>query len=370
MTLFIRKMLLVLPLGLFVLGVNLWVDPASLFHQAGKKKMAACMLEGKTTTNLYHHDKRQAMVYYVAGLKEPKKVLVLGSSRAMVLDASLFPETSFFNAAVPAGDLEDLLASYEIFHEAGKTPGLVILGPEPYMLNGRYTSELYLKDEYEHALKRLGLAKDNEESFWFRLVDRKYRELLSPDYFQESFGKLPQLIKEGRPIPEVTDDPMPELRSLRADGSLIFDRRFREAPVEKVNEIAVAYVTRRVPGLTCFPELDAGRKRIFETFVESLLDEGVKVIFLLPPFHPITYDLMMADREYRMIPVAQAYFTDFAKKHGIPVYGSYNPKECGCTDADFVDGHHPKPEALMRVFREERDKAAAEAPDAPSVKTP
>ena len=359
MTLLVRKGLLLLPIGAFLVLVNLWVDPAYLFHQAGKKQMAAYMLEGKTATNLFHHDKRQALRYYVSGLTERKEVLILGSSRAMVFDASLFPDATFFNAAVPAGDLEDIVACYQVFQDAGLIPNLVIIGAEPYMLNGRYESQLHLRSEYRRGLERLGLERVENAPLLERWVDRRYRELISPTYFQEALGRLPKLVKRGRPVPIATNDPMPERRALRADGSLVFDRRHRSRTVEEVNKIAVAYVTRRVPGLSCFPELDRDRMHVFETFVEALLEDGIEVILLLPPFHPITYEMMVADREYRMLTEAQRYFERFAKGRGIPVYGSYDPKECGCDETEFVDGHHPKPETLMRVFRQARKKAVA-----------
>lgn len=347
---FLGKLVLMLPLGVAIVIFNLWVDPASLFHQAGKQQIAAYMLEGLNVTNIYHHDKRQSLRYYAAGLDEPRGTLVFGSSRPMLIDSSFFPDKTFFNAGVPGATLNDLLACYQVFYEKGLIPERVVIGLEPYMLNGRYRCDLYLKPEYRRALHRLALADLDTAAFLTRFIHRRYRELISPDYFQKSISTLPRLLNKGRPVPSPTTEPEAERRMLRADGGLVYAREVRERSREEVAQIATKLVARRPKELTWFPKLDENRIRVFETYIKSLLAEGVEVVFMLFPYHPIPYNELTKAGQFGMVCAAQEYFETFAAQHGIAVYGSYDPAQCGCDATDFYDGLHPKEGAMMRIL--------------------
>lgn len=358
MRLFFKLLLCLGPAGALLVGIGLWVDPAYLFHQEGTRRMAQYMLEGKTVTNLYQHDKRLALRYYVPMLKERPEILSFGSSRAMVLEAEAFPGKRFFNVAMPAGGLEDLLACYEVFHAHGYKPDLVIVSPEAYWLNGTYPNELYLEEEYDQALRRLGLHELSIGERIRGIVDRRWWELISPSYYQQSAAKVGQLISKGRDYPQPTDEPMPNGRSLRPDGSLLFDRRERDRTPEQTEEMAKEYVAQRPRDFTTFPGTSSSRVNIFETFIQSLLDDGVKVEFLLPPFNPAAYTLIKTNRDWHMVGKTETYYREYAAKHGIPVYGSYDPAPSGATPADFYDGHHPRAALLKRIYTE--GKAAAE----------
>lgn len=347
---FLIKMLAVMVIPAGMVLTNLIVDPADLFHQAAKKKIAEYMLEGMNITHLFHHDKRQSLPYYAGALDQPKEILVFGSSRTMLINQTFFPDNTFFNAGVPGAALEDLLACYEVFHERGLIPKRVILGPEVYMLNATLDDDAYLKAEYQHALERLGLAQFESTSPWLHWIDVRYTQLFSPSYFQASFAALPKFVKKGRPVPEATREPETEDRMLCSDGSLIGARIERLRPPEAVRQMAIEFVVRPPRDISWIHHLDPERQRIFETFVKSLIDEGVDVDFLLAPYHPAAYELMLKSPDFKMIMDAEAYYTAFAAQQGVDVFGSYDPNACGCTDTDFSDGHHPTKPAIARIF--------------------
>jgi len=351
---FAKSLLFLLPIGLLVVGVNLWVDPAGLFHRQQEKQVVAYLLDGHNVANVGNYDYRKAQRHYAAGLTEAKEVLVFGSSRSMVMDSAFYPGQALYNASVPAGTLHDVLAGYQLFLERGLIPARVVLGVEPYMLNGTYRNRLYLHAEYRRALARLGLSHLDDTPFLARLVDPRYTQLVSPSYFQVSLGNVSRMFRNGRPVPYPTKAYVVDEDMVRADGSLSYAESRRSRDAEFVHDKAVRFIAKHPEELANFRVLDPGLRKMFETFVEGLLDAGIDVDFLMAPYHPMTYQLMGANPAYQCVGEAGAYFTAFAADHGILVYGSYDPAACGVAATDFYDAVHSSPEALLRVFQAAR----------------
>jgi len=348
---FLRKLLLVVPVVFFVAGVNVYVDPGGVFHRGQEKQIAKYLLEGDNVANVYNHDDRQGLRYYVEGLKEKKDILVFGSSRTMVVDSEFFPGERLFNASVTAGTLRDVVVNYELFHEKGLVPRKVVIGIEPYMLNGAFDNKLYLEDAYRRALARLGLPVVESTPFWSRVVDRRYAQLLAPAYFQVSVRNLDKVIALGRPQPCPTKEFEVDTQMARADGSLNYGKARRTRDAAEIRRKAERFTLRNPEELANFRVLDLNLRRMFETFASSLLEEGVEVIFLMAPYHPITYRMMLDNQAFRCVGEAKDYFEAYAAQHHIPVYGSYDAGACGVAENDFYDAVHLSRQALLRVFR-------------------
>ncbi|MDQ1256201.1 MAG: hypothetical protein QG656_797 [Candidatus Hydrogenedentes bacterium] len=344
-------MLLLAPAAVLLIGVNLWSDPAGLFRQRQEREIVQHLLEGKNVANVHNHDDRQNLRYFVAGLNTPKDVLVFGSSRLMVIDSSFFPGETLFNASVAAGTLRDLVADYQLFHEKGLIPKRIFIGVEPYMLNGGYSNKMYLRAEYHRGLDRLGLEEQDDLPILARFIDRRYAQLLSPTYFQVSLAFASGIIKNGRPEPYVTTEFEVDEQMIRADGSLSYGLSRRALSRAEVEDKAFRFVSKHPEELANFRRLDPRLTRIFEVFTESLLAEGVQPVFIMAPYHPVSYRLMMENDTYRIAGEVQRYYEDFAVAHGIPVYGSYDPAACGFTADDFYDAAHCSREALVRLFQ-------------------
>jgi len=350
MTRFALKALLLAPLALFFVGTNYFVDPAGLFHRDQERQVAAYLLEGRNVTNVRNHDDRRGLEYFVEGLPEARDVLVFGSSRTMTIDASFFPGETFFNASVPAANLQDLLANYQLFHERGFAPKRVLIGVEPHMLNAGYDNQRYLAEAYIRALVRLGLPATDPRPFLARWIDPRFSQLFSPSYFQVAVGYLPALLTRGRPVPEPTMAADGDQSVVRADGSLRYDLKRRTRSPEDVRAKAARFVAKHPEELAHFHRLDPAAQERFEAFVRSLVDDGVEVLFLFAPYHPVTYDTLAANPSYAMVEEAQRYYRALADRLGITTYGSYDPAACGVPAAAFYDAVHSAPESLRTLF--------------------
>jgi hypothetical protein len=100
-----------------------------------------------------------------------------------------------------------------------------------------------------------------------------------------------------------------------------------------------------------FSKINEVNKLVFIKLVKSLQADGVRVIFFLPPYHPVTYAKLRGDPKYKNIFKSQDFFIETAAKYHIEVAGSYNPNICGCEASDFYDFHHTYGSSTKKILK-------------------
>ena len=63
-----------------------------------------------------------------------------------------------------------------------------------------------------------------------------------------------------------------------------------------------------------FVELDEQLVLHFEKFIEYLLYKNIELIFFLPSYHPILWNLIETKAKYKNIVNAESYFIKFARR--------------------------------------------------------
>ncbi|WP_286019168.1 hypothetical protein, partial [Candidatus Venteria ishoeyi] len=69
----------------------------------------------------------------------------------------------------------------------------------------------------------------------------------------------------------------------------------------------------------------------------------------LVPYHPQAYSHFEENKEYSFTIEFEKYINHMAKKKGISVYGSYNPKTNLVEGSDFYDAMHLRVEGLKKL---------------------
>ena len=90
--------------------------------------------------------------------------------------------------------------------------------------------------------------------------------------------------------------------------------------------------------------------KLFEDFVRYLQLNRVDVTLFLPPYNPITYDLLLESDKYKHILIAEKYLINFAKLNDIDLKGSYNPHKYDFANKDFIDGVHGRDQVIKKIF--------------------
>lgn len=361
----IFKLMFFTPIPILIAAVNYLADPANLFRgDSFEKQVAGIMLEGKNALIASNGDERLIQEYYIRGTKERKDIVVLGSSRSLVISGSFFPGDRFFNNSVSGGTIEDYMAIYGIYSASGYLPKAVVLAIDPWILNPNCderrwnsVSKFYLK-----TLDRVngGRCRTNKFPVPARLKIKsrigkylKLSQLFSVTYFQASLQNLAGLnltgLGERRVVP-VSGTQDSDLSIRMHDGSYVYDRQYRNKDVEGVRVEAVKYISANpVYLLGKFYSIDLNRLRLLECFVSLLKENNIKVAILLIPYHPVVYDYFNNSKDYKVVNDVEACLRGLAGRTGSVILGSYDPEKAGANEGDYYDGMHIKPVFLKKI---------------------
>ena len=262
------------------------------------------------------------------------EAIIIGSSRIMQASSK---GTGFelLNLSVSGASLEDLVAIWELSSKRFN-PHYVFLGADPWMFNANSGQSRWrsLEAEYGSALSKLGLAKKEVSSS--QIISTSGLDSVAINFYNSvNQSKIR------------ADDDSPSLvDKIRQDGSRVYNLTYANKSLEEIERSALSFVSY---GMTNY-EYSNEVRHIFEKFVSELKSQNLKVVIVLSPYHPSTYDLMrLQDKKFLEI---ESIFMEIAVTYGVELIGSYNPTKVGCSSEDFYDGMHPKGKCMNKVFSE------------------
>lgn len=352
-----------LPVGLVL--VNLAVDPIRLAGgDAYEQGIAAMLLDGHGVTNIYNPKDAAVVRTVIERLPHGPDVIVLGSSRSKQIRRDFFSGRSFFNFSVSGGGLTDYLACHRLYRQRQFRPQLIILEVSPWVIDPRrhsmWEDRYPSRSDLEHEIVPNQQATSASYQWLTRAVVR-VKELISPGYFQLSIMTWLKGARGGaaaaptyRPF-QVGDVPMMETEL--ADGSVVYPEvALDEAGRQRVRANAIEYVTE---GLVVPSAIDAERVALLESFIRRLQGDGAEVVLYLPPYHPITYERLLASKEFVPLTEVERTLRAVAARTGSTTIGSYDPHALGFDGDAFMDGNHLIADAVARVFATRWPAAAA-----------
>ena len=343
--------ILVLPLIMMVGLINYAIDPARLFHLGKEEQMAQLTLEGKEFPVEANYDERIYQKKVIQGFKQANDVVVLGSSRSLSIGKEVVPTRSFFNSSVSGASLEDYLAIYEMYRERHQLPKTIILTVDPWLLNKNNGQVRYrsVYPEYERMVNVLD-ARSRVAS-----GDSLYKisQLLSVTYFQNSLMVAARTISRWKYKP-VETKPGQELNIKLADGSWQYPLYVQNMINANVTQAAISYTSEKeVYAMRVFSGLNPHLTELFERFIDRMMQDGVKVVLLLVPYHPVAYERMMQRTDTRIMNQCERYFIETARQRNLRVIGSYDPLKLQMSGYDFYDAMHPKRAVIEKLVSDE-----------------
>lgn len=330
---------------LAVVIFNISVDSTSIFRLSQLKNAAKDLVNGNNIAMIGDIDERLFQLYLIESMPHTPHTIALGSSRIMDLHkASLKGEKEFYNHGVSGANIWDYYAilGLYIMHK-GNLPKRIIFGLDPWVLNAnngdmRYTSiPQGLKTMYA-TLASQKPQHNKETSF-----SLKAKEALS---FAQTMNNIKavfvgDIFKQKAFIVQSTDTKYPVRGS---DASSYIPLHARNPSIETIKKKVYDF---RYYHITNFSALDTAP---FLKIMEYLQSQNVEIIFYLPPYNPMLYDLLLADSNAQNIFKAQDFIKEYAKTHNIPLYGDYNPSKLGAEFEDFLDGIHLKADFMQSLF--------------------
>jgi len=340
-------------LTIFIIGVfNYKIDSLELFGNSNYLSNAAKTLtSGKMIAGLKNYDERLFQELIIKNLQVKNDVIAIGSSRTMQLRKKFFLENkiNFFNHSISGASLEDYIAiigAYEYIH--GYIPSTIILGIDPWVFN-KYSGQnrwKTLSKYYNYEITKIYHKKQKSDK---SININKWQQLINYDYTISNIKFANTLLKNKGKVFYITDTINIDDSIKEIDGSIHYPFETRYIKENKVKTNAIAYSKKPVYSLERFKKLDS--RDLFENFMKYLQSRNTKIIFFLPPYNPITYDLLIKQPEYQIINKVEKYLIRFAKRQNIIIKGSYNPHKYNFKNKDFSDGMHGHDIIIKEIWR-------------------
>lgn len=347
----LKAVLFVIPLLLFIGWVNWYVDSYALLRVT-YDGIAAQMAAGKNVEGLEESDynDRNLLAARLQGMEEAPQVMVLGSSRVYTFDHTMFGTDSFYNAGLSEATVYDLLAVSGILFKQDKLPETVVIGVDAFLFNKSHDNEKWKElESYERYMSQTMVDKLAPELAHPRKdTGRDWKKTLSLDYFRYNVTLLP----EGKRFAvSYTEDWETDGYLKHSDGSVSYQRELREVNPADVEEMTRQAMEEHVVyRMTDYEEIDKQHFQYFSWLIEDLQQAGVEVILYLPPYSPMMYNYIESEEAFQIALEVEEEVKNLAARKKIALYGSYDPAGCGLAMTDLYDVYHVKAEKTADTY--------------------
>lgn len=347
----LKAVLFVIPLLLFIGWVNWYVDSYALLRVT-YDGIAAQMAAGKNVEGLEESDynDRNLLAARLQGMEEAPQVMVLGSSRVYTFDHTMFGTDSFYNAGLSEATVYDLLAVSGILFKQDKLPETVVIGVDAFLFNKSHDNEKWKElESYANYMSLTMEGKLSPELAHPRKdTGRDWEKTLSLDYFRYNVTLLP----EGKRFAvSYTENWETDGYLKHSDGSVSYQRELREVNPADVEEMTRQAMEEHVVyRMTDYEEIDKQHFQYFSWLIEDLQQAGVEVILYLPPYSPMMYNYIESEEAFQIALEVEEEVKNLAAQKGIALYGSYDPAGCGLAMTDLYDVYHVKAEKTADTY--------------------
>jgi hypothetical protein len=338
-----------IPILILIISVNYFGDAANLFSGSNsyEYKIADILASGKFATNISNYDERILQREIVDRMNKKPDVLVLGSSRSLLIKQDLFPKRlSIHNSSVSGASIEDLIAIYQMYKDRNIIPSKVIIGFDPWIFNKNNGQNRWKSIEKQY---NSFFSRDLKNIKSYNYVNfEKYKQLLSISYFQNSLKLIPSVL-QGKSLPVSTNIAENETATKLLDGTVKYGHNFRLSTTKIVNARVSQYMSSTpIYSLGKYTELSEKLIKLFISLVEDMKNQGIEIIFFLAPYHPIVYEEIK--NNYKMVLESNEFIKRYAKQELILLAGSFNPHEVLLDETYFYDGMHCTEEGTKKIL--------------------
>ncbi|TPN87886.1 hypothetical protein [Aquimarina algicola] len=338
---FISKVVLfVLPVLIALVSVNYFGDAAHIFDSKYEKKMVSIIEKKKNITNISNYDERVFQKELITTLNYNPDIIILGSSRTMMINSEYFPNKILYNNSVSGASIEDILAIYEINKVNNKNPKKIIIGIDPWLFNEN-NGQIRWKSIEQYYKKFHG------DSDKIDLDIAKYKELISFSYFQESLLNLIGSITGSNELKETTKKYNDNATKL-LDGSLVYGKDYRERDKDEVDRKAKSYVLGKIYSIEGFSSISSKIWEEFDKLIKDIRQNNIEVEFYVFPYHPHVYEKI--HKEYQAVLEVENEIIRYSVEHNIKLTGSFNPQKLDMDESFFYDGMHCNERGIQKFM--------------------
>jgi len=336
-----KATIITLPVLILLLLVNYFGDAARLFDSDYEKQMAKIVASNKYVTNIENYDERLFQKELISDKNIQPNLVIIGSSRTMLINSDLFPSALLFNNSVSGASIEDIVSIYELYKFNKKSPQKIIIGIDPWTFNENNGQKRWQSISAYYYSFQNTINQENTTYF-------KYKELFSFSYFQSSLKMIPCFIA-GNANPKSTKETHNLLATKLTDGSFVYGEQYRNANQIEIDNKINSYLTGGIYSIEAFDNISVRILNEFEKLIIDMKENGIEIEFFLAPYAPVVYDKIQ--KKYPMVLKSEEMINDFASSNNIKLYGSFNPYILGMDKTYFYDGMHCKEVGIEMIIK-------------------
>jgi hypothetical protein len=275
---------------------------------------------------------KKQLINYYTDTKTKFDILVCGSSRAGLIDKSVLANESILNVHVNSFTIYDLYSLCLVSVKNFK-PKVVILELQPNFFNIN-NNFLGLADwevlEEDYSAENYNLKKN--------ILDykkRKFLELINFQYTKNNLVKIFNWVKKEKENANQYND----------DGSYLQKN-------ELINIEHVRAISRNSASNPLFINTKWDEKVELEliNFLKIIKKENLKIIFILPPFHPAFFEEIVKKNNFYEL--SEEKIINIAKKFNIKILGSFKISKTLCREYEYTDSHHPLQSCYKNLLKD------------------
>lgn len=354
---------LTLGLGLSLVScLIIWEDPSQIWHPKVQYASHALSRDEVWVPRLANFPEREIRLAQMTLYPQPDLV-VLGSSRAMLIDSELFrPGLIFQNLGVSGATIQDDIGFWQALKSIGKRPKYVVLCLDPWILNHKsgYTRWIGLLRYYRDfmAERQLSTAQRYvrilaEANALLRDYFHIWRDTWSWTTFKAALSlalyphrrDIPSSVLPARSKPS-------DASAYRADGAFVYpDSVSAKKPVEEIeNRVREVVLKGEISGLSRWV-IDPSAIEDLDLLLQDMSKDGTYTIIILPPYHPLARQLISARPGYKnVIEDSQRIFEKVSDQHfGIEFCNPDHVEAIGCRRDEFLDDIHMSYGCVQKV---------------------
>ncbi|MDY0117043.1 MAG: hypothetical protein RBR59_05675 [Sulfurimonadaceae bacterium] len=252
------------------------------------------------------------------------------------------------NLGVSGGSIEDMFVFSNIILSKKILPNQVFLSIDPWTL--KFDMDIrYLmnKDYYVEMLKKLDIVMEIDNSYENKVL----KNLINKEYFLKSIELLRdsnEKLFNFSKIEEVNttfnmNNGYKKAVTL-SDGSHIYANSWIQKQKESIKNIPIGGGDYKISGDIYDEKVIDNLEKLIKFYQEG----GVKVNFLITPYHPNVFKQGNTKPVVHMKAITKKVL-DLSNKFDILIYGSFNPEMISCNENEFFDFMHATSECLNKI---------------------
>lgn len=278
----------------------------------------------------------------------PPRILVMGGSRVLNIQAEMFKDSGLLNTAVMAGTIRDYVALWQIAKQAGFRPEIIFIGVEEQSMNSVSQNNRYLSIfEYFSAFYDSGLSL--RQSLMGLMTHLK--DLLS---FETTAAAVKILGHNRRQNPEILPrKSYDENRHARTHSfSLLYPAGYEIRTPDVVNTWGRANGEGETKVFEKWNPQDRRGYHHLIALIEDIQRQGGKPVLVGMPYHPEAYKIIRSSaRAYENMRLFVSELRKLSEKEGVYFYDAIEEHHAEFEEEDFLDGAHLKISDNYRLFR-------------------